>query len=200
MTKLNEIVRRVQRADKILIVRLVCAFVRVKFWQLSYGILGYRLKVGPGARFYGWPNITNAGSGSTITMQDHVSIGPGQWALGPGSAISIGARTSINYGLVISAIHSVKIGEDCLIGEYVTIRDNDHAFDLLSVPIKKQGLVGAPIVIEDDVWIARGVAILKGVTIGRGAVIAANAVVVKDVPPNAIVGGVPAKVIKFRSQ
>jgi len=54
------------------------------------------------------------------------------------------------------------------------------------------------IVIGNDVWIGYGVTILSGVTIGDGAIVAANSCVVKDVPPYSIVGGVPAKVIKYR--
>ena len=56
----------------------------------------------------------------------------------------------------------------------------------------------APIVINDDVWIGAGSIILAGVTIGKGAIIAAGAVVNKDVPEYSIVGGVPAKVLKYR--
>jgi tetrahydrodipicolinate N-succinyltransferase len=61
-----------------------------------------------------------------------------------------------------------------------------------------EGICKGPIVVEDDVWIGTNAVILSGVTLGRGSVVAAGAVVGKDIPPYAIVGGVPAKVIKYR--
>ena len=73
-----------------------------------------------------------------------------------------------------------------------------HAYDTREIPIIDQGYYDAPIVVEDDVWIGFGAIILAGVTIGRGAIIGAGSVVNKDVPPYAIVGGVPAKVLKMR--
>lgn len=85
-----------------------------------------------------------------------------------------------------------------MIGELVSIRDYDHGFMALDLPMKDQGFQGTPIEIEYDVWVGRGAIVLKGVHIGRGAVIGANAVVSHDVPPNAIVGGVPARVLKMR--
>lgn len=60
------------------------------------------------------------------------------------------------------------------------------------------GYTKGPIILEDDVWIATNALILSGVTIGQGAIVAAGAVVVKDVPPYAVVGGNPAKIIKYR--
>lgn len=73
----------------------------------------------------------------------------------------------------------------------------EHKFDVL-IPTKEQDYLDAPIVINDDVWIGAGSIILAGVTIGKGAIIAAGAVVNKDVPEYSIVGGVPAKVLKYR--
>ena len=72
--------------------------------------------------------------------------------------------------------------------------------DDLETPSGMQPKLIAPVVLEEDVWVGCGVRILKGVRIGKGAVIAANAVVNKDVPPYAIVAGVPARVIRYRGE
>ncbi|MAO07771.1 MAG: acetyltransferase [Alteromonas sp.] len=85
-----------------------------------------------------------------------------------------------------------------MIANAVSIRDTDHLFDDISLPMNQQGYRTRPVVIKDNVWIGHGVVITKGVTIEEGAIIAANAVVTKDVPKNTIVGGVPAKIIRER--
>ena len=74
----------------------------------------------------------------------------------------------------------------------------NHGFYTREIPTIKQDYIDASIVIEDDVWIGGGTTILAGVHIGKGAIIAAGAVVNKDVPEYAIVGGVPAKLLKKR--
>lgn len=97
----------------------------------------------------------------------------------------------INHSLNLSCFESITIGQGVAISENVTIRDSDnHTIASSEHPVTK------PIVIGDHVWIGMNVNILKGVTIGSGAIIAAGAVVTKDVPENALVGGIPAKVIK----
>ncbi len=82
----------------------------------------------------------------------------------------------------------------------LSIRDTDHIFDKINIPMIRQGIRTAPVIIEDDVWIGHGVTILKGTKIYKGAIIAAGAVVTKDVPPYSVVGGVPAKIIKYRNK
>lgn len=97
----------------------------------------------------------------------------------------------INHNLNLSCFESISIGTGVVISENVCIRDSDdHTIAGSSKPITQ------PIVIGDHVWIGMNVTILKGVTIGNGAIIAAGAVVSKNVPDNALVGGVPARVIK----
>lgn len=103
-------------------------------------------------------------------------------------------------------------GRKLIIGDYVSIAEEvvfllgmDHDYQTIStypfetmITGKETATSKGDIVIEDDVWIGRRCTILSGVTIGQGAVIAAGAIVTKDVPPYAIVGGNPAKIIKYR--
>lgn len=94
-----------------------------------------------------------------------------------------------NYDTKIYCFNEIKIGNNVAISENVIIRDSDnHTID--------DNINSKPIVIGDNVWIGMGAMILKGVTIGNGSVIAAGAVVTKDVPPNTVVAGVPARVTK----
>ena len=111
--------------------------------------------------------------------------------------ISLGTDVRINAGGVIVAARSVSIGDDTLVGEYVSIRDANHG-TVMGELIRTQQLVAEPIRIGRDVWIGRGSCILKGVCIGDGAVIAANSVVTCDVPANAIFAGAPARQIGSR--
>ena len=78
------------------------------------------------------------------------------------------------------------------------ITDANHNLDP-NVPITQSGRTAQPVVIGNNVWLAAGAKVMPGVTIGDNAVVAAGAVVTKDVPANAIVGGVPAKIMKYRN-
>ena len=94
----------------------------------------------------------------------------------------------------------IEIGDDVRIASHAMIIAANHVVDDPARPISQQGLVSAPIVIEDDVWIAGRVTITAGVRVGRGAVLAAGAVVTKDVPRATVVAGVPARVIRRRDR
>lgn len=115
--------------------------------------------------------------------------------------IKIGEHVSMGNDMHIGCIDSVEIGNHCLFGSKIYITDHDHgdtSLQSLTLPPEKRPLISkGPVVIKDNVWVGDGVAILSGVTIGENAVIATNAVVTKDVPPNTVVGGIPAKVIKY---
>lgn len=113
--------------------------------------------------------------------------------------ITIGENTYVGAFSIFGSYDSITIGKNVMIAQSVSIRDHNHRFDDLDIPMRLQGIVKAPIVIEDDVWIGYGVIINKGVTVKKGAILAAGSVITKDVPAYAIVGGVPGKIIKYRT-
>ena len=113
------------------------------------------------------------------------------------SKLSIGDNSGIGIDCVVSG--ELTVGTDVMMGPECIIFARDHEFSDVNIPMRLQGYrEKGPCVIGDDVWIGRRVMIMPGVTIGNGVVIAAGAVVTKDVPDFAVVGGVPAKVIKYR--
>ncbi len=132
---------------------------------------------------------------STCRIQGRVKLGPGvRVILEPGASISIGDNTYVTAASIIHCASSISIGSDCAIAWGTTILDTD--FHSIVYEDRKHNSISKPIVIEDKVWIGCNCTILKGVTIGSNSVIAANSLVNKDVPPNSLVAGNPAKVIK----
>ena len=116
---------------------------------------------------------------------------------------SYGEINVLNYG----EGHTLKIGNYCSIASHVCfILSADHYINHIStfpfkvgiLKEKSEAISKGDIVIDDDVWIGYGATILSGVHIGQGAVIAAGGVVTKDVPPYAVVGGIPAQIMKYR--
>lgn len=117
-------------------------------------------------------------------------------SFGTGKGICIGNNSGIG---VNCRVHGpLNIGNDVMMGPDVVILTNSHIFTDLSLPMRCQGETVAPVYIGDDVWIGTRVIILPGVRIGNGVIIGAGAVVTKDIPDYAVVGGIPAKIIRYR--
>ncbi|MGN0179753.1 MAG: acyltransferase [Monoglobaceae bacterium] len=112
--------------------------------------------------------------------------------------IKLGNNSGIGKDSVIGGF--TEIGENVMMGEACFIYTRNHRFDRTDIPMCEQGFDEyKPVIISDDVWIGARVTILPGATIGRGVIIGAGAVVTGTIPDYAIVGGVPAKVIKCRN-
>lgn len=109
-----------------------------------------------------------------------------------GRFIRIGKNVFINHACSFLDLGGITIEDHVLIGPRVNLVTENHPAD----PLNRRALIAKPIVIKRNAWIGANATVLPGVTIGENAIVAAGAVVSKDVPDNAIVGGVPAKFIK----
>lgn len=112
--------------------------------------------------------------------------------------MTVGQRVAINVGTYIDAGGEIEIGDHVMIGPHCVLSSREHSIEPSGVPMCYQPVRYRKIAIGSDVWIGANVSIRGGVKVGAGSVIAAGAVVIGDVPPNAIVGGVPAKVLRYR--
>ena len=109
-----------------------------------------------------------------------------------GKNLTLGKDVFINMGCRFQDTGGITIGDETLIGHGSILTTLNHGVD----PDRRADMIPAPVVIGRKVWLGAGVTIVPGVTIGDGAIVGAGAVVTKDVPANAIVAGVPAKVVR----
>jgi len=147
--------------------------------------------IGPGVKF-------------EIGKQARVRLGRWSW-VGHGCKVRvhegeliIGAKSVLGQECTISAFQHVSIGRECIIADRVMMIDFDHGMVEVERPIREQGIYKRDVSIGHNVWIGYGASVLRGVTVGDNAVIGTSAVVTCDVPANAVVGGIPAKLIRMR--
>jgi acetyltransferase-like isoleucine patch superfamily enzyme len=160
---------------------------------------GRRLKL-DGLAFIG-PRVT-----LQIGRKGRIELGRWSW-LGHGTKIrahegvvSIGAKTVLGQECTISAYQKVSIGRECVIADRVMLIDFDHGAVEVDRPVRLQGIYKRDVRVGNNVWIGYGACILRGVTVGDNAIIGTSAVVTRDVPANAVVAGVPARVVRMREK
>jgi acetyltransferase-like isoleucine patch superfamily enzyme len=112
--------------------------------------------------------------------------------------VEIGRKTVMGQECTISAYQRVRIGEQCVIADRAMFIDFDHGVVEVERPIRLQGIYKRDVEVGSNVWIGYGACILRGVRVGDNAIVGTNSVVTKDVPANAVVGGVPARVLRMR--
>lgn len=143
-----------------------------------------------------WRYINKNNETIPMNIFDSKLVSVGKYSYGELNVISFNKNSKLKIGSLCSIAQNVKF-----------ILDADHRIDTISTfpfkvkifkEIKYEAISKGDIIIEDDVWIGYGAMILSGVKIGQGAVIAAGAIVTRDVPPYAIVGGIPARILKYR--
>ncbi len=170
----------------------------VRFTHLRNIALGSMVRIGQGTLLsaLGTGKLT-IGNRSGIGAYSQVVIAttPGH----PGKHITIGNRVGIGEYAYLGGAGGLTIGNDCIIGQYFSCHPENHNFTNTQTPIRLQGTTRKGITIGANCWVGAKVTVLDGVHIGQGCVIAAGAVVTQSMPPNAVVAGVPAKIIRYRT-
>jgi acetyltransferase-like isoleucine patch superfamily enzyme len=177
--------------------------LNLKYGRLLLRLGWWKLRLGRRLRLDG---IAFIGPGCKLQVGRDAVLELGRWSwIGHGCKIrcheglvSIGAKTVMGQECTISAYQHVAIGSECVIADRVMLIDFDHGVVEVERPIRMQGIYKRDVNVGGNVWIGYGVCILRGATVGDNAVIGTNSVVTKDVPANAVVGGVPARLIRMR--
>jgi acetyltransferase-like isoleucine patch superfamily enzyme len=125
-------------------------------------------------------------------VDDGFSLIPPFYTTG-GEDIRVGRNVFINQNCTMYDLGGIDIGDDVMIGPNVSLITSSHPLE----PAQRRAVtIGKPIVIERNVWIAAGATIIGGVRVGENSVVAAGSVVTRDVPPNTLVAGNPARVVR----
>jgi acetyltransferase-like isoleucine patch superfamily enzyme len=132
--------------------------------------------------------------GSNVSIAPNVSFRNAEriWI---GSGAHVGERCLIWAG---NSTSRIVIGDKCLFGPNITVMASNYGIKQSPVPIMDQPKDERDVIIESGVWLGASVVVLAGVTIGTGAVVGAGAVVTKNLPPNCVAGGIPARVLSTR--
>ena len=211
--------------DEALNTRALFQFIWIQVWSIIRGLKVLLflknpkgMLLGKGVTFFNISKIqygkflrlgnqvyVSALSKNGIQFGDNVSIGAFSRVIVStslneiGDKISIGNNVGIGEFAYLGGAGSLEIGDECIIGQYLSCHPENHNYQDTTISIRHQGVTRKGIKIGKNCWIGSKVTILDGVTIGNGSIIAAGSVVNKSFPKNSIIGGVPAKLLKTRT-
>jgi acetyltransferase-like isoleucine patch superfamily enzyme len=166
-------------------------------WRRSLTVAGWRWSTA-GMLFLGRRLELQIARGAEVRFGRFVWIGDGSKIRCHEGVVEIGEKTVMGQECTISAYRRVRIGEQCVIADRAMFIDFDHGVVEVERPIRQQGIYKREVEVGSNVWIGYGACILRGVRVGDNSIVGTNAVVTRDVPANAVVAGVPARVVRMR--
>ena len=174
--------------------------LRTACWTIFYRTAGRSLfhRLGKGVGFEGWIDIPQKGGKIIIGDQAHICRLV-EFSVPNGGELIVGEKVFIGRGVVISAHCRVAIGRHTLLGEFVSIHDNDHRLDQAGVPIAERGFVAGKLELGPNCWIGAKAVLVRGSGMRENCVLGAGAVLTGELPAGTTAVGVPAKPLS-RSQ
>jgi acetyltransferase-like isoleucine patch superfamily enzyme len=173
--------------------RLLGRYLRRRFLTAA----GWRWST-DGPLFLGRDLEMRVAPGARVDFGRFVWIGDGSKIRCHEGVVEIGAKTVLGQECTISAYRRVRIGQQCVIADRAMFIDFDHGVVEVERPIRSQGIYKRDVEVGSNVWVGYGACILRGVRVGDNSIVGTNSVVTKDVPANAVVAGIPARVIRMR--
>src|ERR687891_2539326 len=166
-------------------------------WRRLLTPAGWRWQT-DGLVFFGKRLELQIGKRGTIRFGRFAWIGDGTKIRCHEGEVVIGAKTVLGQECTISVYKHVRIGEQCVIADRAMFIDFDHSVAEVERPIRVQGIYKRDVDVGSNCWIGYGACVLRGVRIGDNSIVGTNSVVTKDVPANAVVAGMPARIIRMR--
>lgn len=166
-------------------------------WRRFFTAAGRRWRTN-GLVFFGRGLELEIAARGRVDFGRFVWIGDGTKIRCHEGRVEIGDKTVMGQECTISAYQHVRIGQQCVIADRAMFIDFDHGVVEVERPIRQQGIYKRDVVVGSNVWIGYGACVLRGVSVGDNAIVGTNSVVTKDVPANAVVAGIPARIIRMR--
>ncbi len=169
----------------------------VKLYSKKNIVVGTKTKLHSGVKIDAL-SIEGVTIGSYCVLGEYTKIECTGSLSSLGKGVVIGDRTTFGSDCFFGAAGGINIGLDVVAGQFIRFHSENHNYKNKNILIKDQGVTHKGIKIGNNCWIGAGVVFLDGAELGDGCVVAANAVVTKKFPPNVVIGGIPAKILRNR--